>query len=401
MRLPPGSLKSTRAGIGTATAALIVVLIVIAGAMGLILATSQNGGSSTTSGSLSTTLASTASSIQPCSHAFSYPQTNTTTLTNGTQIIHSAFPVFAANPGTTVTVCAQYANGNYSGPVYDSVYAWGNNGQLAQTHSASISASSNSISLTSVEHHSSIAQVAYSVALLDNSTGFYGISLFQFCTPFPLAVGYEPSQVNSSDFPGLFGMRSCPAQIMSGWIAGYSGATIDYLRSVTRNTPEINMSDVSVNSFPAIGGGHNITFRMAIRTFNVPLTIGLSLNESIIRVFGGNPELVTLPSADYCSWYPNNDSAVANYMTITTFQDMPNGYMVVNAPTLHLGTYMNTSYTFSILIRGPIANFTAIDPTMFVGVQGQSQGYTSIAAYFPVKIAGQIQSVSGLCYPGQ
>jgi hypothetical protein len=378
-----------------------VVLIVIAGATGLIVAASQNGSSSTTNGSPSTTLASTASSIQPCSHAFSYPRTNTTTLSNGTQITHSAFPVFAADPGTTMTVCAQYANGNYSGPVYDSVYVWGSNGQFAQTHSASISASSSSIALTSVEHHSSIAQVAYSVALLGNSTGFYGILLFQFCAPLPLAVGYEPAQVDSSDFPGLFGVRSCPAQIMSGWIVGYSGATIDYLQSVSRYTPEINMSGVSVNSFQAPGGGDNITFKMAIRTYNVPLTVGLSLNQSIIRVFGGNPELTMLPSADYCSWYPNNDTAVTNYMTITAFQDLPSGYLVVNAPTLHLGTYMNTSYAFSILVRGPIANFTAIDPTMFVSVQDQGQGYTSIAAYFPVKIAGQIQSVSGLCYPGQ
>ena len=385
-----------RAGIGTAVAALIV-LLVIAGAMGLILVASQNGSSSTTEGSSS----ATAISIQPCSNAFSFPQTNTTTLSNGTQITHNAFPVLAADPGTTMTVCAQYANGNYSGPVYSSVYAWGGNGQFAQTHSVSISASTSNIALTSVEHHSSIAQVTYSVSLLDNSTGFYGISLFQFCGPFPLAVGYEPAQVNSSDFPGLLGPRDCPAQIMSGQIVGYSGATIDYLRSVNQYTPEINMSGVSVNSFPAPGGGNNITFKMALKTFNVPLTTGLSLNQSIIRVFGGNPELTTLPAGDYCSWYPNNDTAVTNYMTITSFQDMPSGYLAVNAPTLHLGTYMNTSYAFSILVRGPIANFTAIDPIMFVTVQGQNQWYASIAAYFPVKIAGQVQSVSGLCYPGQ
>jgi len=377
----------------------VVVVIVVAGAAGLILLSTQNESSTTASGSSSSTLTSSASQTQPCSNNFSNPPSNTTTLSNGTQITHSAFPVFAAVPGTTMMVCAQYSSGNYTGQVYDSVYAWGSNGQYEQTHSASITASPSSITLDTHLHSSTTALVEYSVGLSHNSTGFYGISLFQFCSPFPLAVGYEPSQVNSSDFSGLFSVRYCPLQSMSGQIVGYSGASIDYINSVTRSTPELNITDVSVDSFPTSSGGDNITFKMALRTFNTPLTVGLSLNQSMVRVFGGNPEL-TLLSTNYCSWYPNNDTAVSNYMTTTSFQSMPTGYMRLNAPMLNLGTYTNTTYAFSILVQGPIANYTAIDPTLFTNVQGHGQGAYSIGAYFPVKIGGEVQTVSGLCYPG-
>lgn len=290
-------------------------------------------------------------------------------------------------------LCVSYAsffNNTYSGQAYNSISSW-NTSEPAQDVTSVASPADISV----VEGYSTY--VTYAVTAGQNSTGFYGLSMFQLCIPTLIAVGYHSSQVNSSDFPGLFGWYfGCSAITLQARIVGYTGANVTYLKSESRFNPIINITSVSVSSFPISQGAENATFRMNIQSFSEPITVELSLNQSTVRVFGGNPELTTLPVNDYCSWYPNNDSAV-NDMTISTFQNQPSGFMQVDAPVLQLGTYSYATYAFSIVISGPIAKYTAMDPTLYVKVPGSSPGYNDIAAYFPVSIAGQLQIISGSC----
>jgi len=60
----------------------------------------------------------------------------------------------------------------------------------------------------------------------------------------------------------------------------------------------------------------------------------------------------------------------------------------VIAPTLHRGKFSNATYTFSIFISGPTSRYTTIN------VMIDNFG---VASYFPISIAGQLQSFSGRC----
>lgn len=331
-------------------------------------------------------------SPQPCAQPYPSQTTNRTTLANGTVITRTALPALVVSPGSTVALCVDYANGSYSGPAYHSVSDWAS-GQTAPAQNVNTTASPADVYVTDGQS----VGVEYTLTTGPESTGFYGLGLLQFCVPVPVAVGYEPSQVNSSDFPGLFGAHFCPAaQVLDARIVGYTGASIAYLTSVSSFNPTINITGVSVSSFPTTRGGENITFTMDLRSFSRPLTAGLSLNASIVRVFAGNPDLTTLPVNDDCSWYPNNTNEV-DHMNTTTFGDLPAGFIQIHAPTLQMGTYATGTYTVSMVVTGPIAKYTAIDPTLYVKVSGSPQTLYAIAAYFPVSVSGHLQTVSGEC----
>ena len=92
--------------------------------------------------------------------------------------------------------------------------------------------------------------------------------------PIAIAVGYQPSQVNTSDFPGYFGVRPCPEQTMDAQITGYTGASLAYLETESRFHKTITISNVTVSSFPTAQGAENITFMMSIRSFGQPLRRG-------------------------------------------------------------------------------------------------------------------------------
>ena len=330
----------------------------------------------------------------PCAQAYPSQITNRTTLSNGTEITDVAFPALVMSPNSVDERSASaMAGSSYSGPAYNSVNAWESNGQIQPAQNVNINASPANISIANGQTRSSRI---HGLAGQD-SVGFYGLSLLQMCIPVPLAVGYGTSQVNSTDFPGLFGVRfGCPAISLDAQIVGYTGASVTYLKTESSFNPTINITGVSVSAFPTSQGAENVTFRMNLQSFSHPLTAGLSLNQSIVRAFNVNPDLTTLPVNDSCSWYPNNQAAV-NDMTITTFQNLPGNFMQIDAPVIQLGTYSNATYSFSMLISGPIAGFTAIDPTLYAEVSGSQQGLYAIAAYFPVSISGQLQTISGSC----
>jgi hypothetical protein len=361
-------------------------------------ATSTSASSSMSlSSSISTGESSPTISPAPCALSYRVPVNNQTTFSNGTQVTKSAEPALVMGAGSTMELCMEYtdydayANQSFSGPAPIYAFQWPacyDSCAGPPANNVSTSASPENISLSAGQS----GVVEYTIAAGKNSTGFVGLSLGLFtafgCSSIPLAVGYSPSEVNDSDFPLYYAnLPNCPTPAARAQIVGYTGASIAYLRGESRFNPYENSTDISVSSFPTSNGGENITFEMHFQTFSYPVTLGSPVGDSsYIRVFTGNPELITLPANNDCSWYPENDTAV-NDMTITPFDKLPSDYLQIDAPTLQMSPYSSTNYTFSILILGPIARYTAID-----------LGNAAVSvAYFPVSIAGQLQTISGSC----
>ena len=316
--------------------------------------------------------------------------TNSTTLSNGTVVTTSLFPVLDAKPSMSVALCVDYS-GSYSGPVPSSVSV-GPLGRLTPDQNVGITASPSYISVS----RGQTVGVEYIITTGPGSRGFYGLTLLQTCAPIPLAVNYAPSELDFGDFPWLSDATLCPSgPTLHSQIVGYTNASFGYISTNSKFNPTINITHESVSTVPS-GFGDNITFSMHLQTFTDAVTVELSQDQSRVRAFTTNPDLVTLPLNDECSWYPSNTNAV-NYMTLTSFQDEPWYFMRTNAPVVQMAPFSSSNYTLSFLIMGPLAEYTAIDPTLSVYVGGFQQGLYSIAAYFPVSVAGQLQSVSGEC----
>jgi hypothetical protein len=329
-------------------------------------------------------------SPSPCALPYPSTMTNSTSLSNGTVVTTSLFPVLDAKPSSRVELCVDYS-GSYSGPAPSSVSV-GPLGRLTPDQNVSITASPAYISVSKGQ----TVGVEYIITTGAESRGFYGLSLLQTCAPIPFAVDYAPSELDLGDFPWVSESIMCPfALTLDSEMVGYTNASIGYISTNSKFNPTINITQVSVSSVPS-GFGDNITFSMHLQTFTHAVTVELSQDQSRIRAFTTNPDLVTLPVNDDCSWYPSNTNAV-NQMTLTSFQDEPWYFMRTNAPVVQMAPFSSANYRVSFLIMGPLAEYTAIDPTLSVYVGGFQQGLYSIAAYFPVSIAGQLQSVSGGC----
>ena len=373
--------------------AVATVLIAVIGASLIGAAYLLNNSTSTASQS------TPSQSPAPCARPYPQSAINETTLSNGTEITHATSPALVMSPGSAMAVCVLYrgpSNANYSIPADSTISVWGSGGQpLPSAQNPNVTASPALISIPPGQ--STIVQ--YTVTADQGQTGFYGLSMAETCAPIPVAVGHEPSQVSASDFPGLFGSYFCEGDMLYSAIVGYTGASIAYLTNESRLNLQDNITGVSVSSFPTSQGAENVTFRMTIKSFSYPLTVGLSPDQSNSRVYGGNPESIIGPPNDYCSWNPTNSDALFNE-NLTAFQDQPNSSMLINAPTLQLGTYSSAEYTISILILPPIAHDTTIYPTLYVKVPGSTEGYTELANAFPVSISGHLQTISGSCNYG-
>jgi hypothetical protein len=327
----------------------------------------------------------------------STPTSNETELSNYTVVTESQVPGFIMSPGSTMQLCVEYSSGflnnTYDGPAYNSAYSWEQNGDLQPTNGFASSASPTNISIAAGQS----VDVVYSVTAYSNATGFYGLTLLQYCLPFPIAVGYPTSQVNSSDFPGLFGTRSCPDEFLGSQILGFSGATMVQVVNTTRDVLTSGITNVSVSSFPTPQGAENVTFRMQVQSFSQPLSLGLSLNESFFRSFYGNPGLIPAFTGDYCSWSATNDSALGGQVSISKLQNEPASMIQVNAPTLNLEPYSNGSFTVSILVEPPVPQYSAVYVYLYTSSAGRPTLYLDFADYVPVSVAGQLQTVSGSC----
>jgi hypothetical protein len=219
------------------------------------------------------------------------------------------------------------------------------------------------------------------------SSGFYGLGVSQACPPpIPIAVDHAPSGVSASDFRGLFATWNCPLFSLDAQVVGYTGASVAYVENESSFVlTGAGFHNVSAVASPTPSGGENVTFTMVVQSWTQPVTVQPSLIQGPVDVFGENPGLVNIPHT--CEWYVSSNGAFEN-MTATPFDAMPNGSIQVSAPALQMGKFSNATYTFSIFISGPISRYTAIN------VMIDNFG---VASYFPISIAGQLQSFSGQC----
>jgi hypothetical protein len=380
--------KRTAIGTAAVAAAVAVLAVLLIGSLIYLLA--SNPAPASTSSSSRTTGSQTTAS---CSESVSTPTSTQTELSNYTVVTKSQVPGFIMSPGSTMQLCVEYSSGflnnTYDGPAYNSAYGWEQNGDLQPTNGTASSASPVNISIAVGQS----VDVVYSVTAYSNATGFYGLTLFQHCAPFPIAVGYRASQVNSSDFPGLFGTRSCPAEFLQAQILGFSGATMVQVVNTARDVLTSGITNVSVSSFPTPQGAENVTFRMQVQSFSQPLSLGLSLNRSFFRSFYGNPGLIP---ASTCSWSPTNDSTL-DQVNISKLQNEPASVIQINAPTLNLESYSDGSFTASLLVEPPVLQNSAVYVYLYTSSPGRPTLYLDFADYFPVSVGGQLQTVSGLC----
>lgn len=178
-----------------------------------------------------------------CQEGLWSPESNSTVLPNGTVITQVFWPVFLMNPGSQAMACVAYHNPyNQTIPanVWAQVLTWGPNATVRlPSPQVRINASQSNLALSLGQN----ATVIFRIDAPLNATGFYGLYLFQQCGLIPVAVGYEASQVNLNDFPGLFGMTTCQAIFLDSQIIGFSGGTIAYytcaLTSLPKSGPQI------------------------------------------------------------------------------------------------------------------------------------------------------------------
>jgi hypothetical protein len=368
-----------------AVAALVLVALVVGGGVGY-LASSITPITTTT----------TQTTAQGCTETLHYPVHNQTTLSNGTEISIDSYPVLMARPGSTIILCVNYGtvegyNKTYSGAIHGSAYGWGADRNVSPTQNVILSPTPENISVSPGE----TADVEYRVEMSRNSTGHYGLNLFD-CQLFPLAVGNESSRFKSSDFPELFRHR-CPPQTLQGVLVGYGGAKEGYITTQGKYNPMIKVSGVSITAFPTPQGAENVTLKMKIRSFSQAFTVGLSLEASYTHEFKGNPALTTMFTNDLCNWSPRNDSGP---LIIWSFQEGLSGFLKADAPELTIGAYSNATYSFSVLMNGRVANYTAIDLALYAKVPGSVRYvalWVTILSFFPVNISGYLQSISGSC----
>lgn len=70
--------------------------------------------------------------------------------------------------------------------------------------------------------------VLYTITAPSNSDGVYWLPQSQMCDAIPIVVWSHLPQVDSSKLPALMGFHSCPAQMLSAQVVGFSGAIMNY-----------------------------------------------------------------------------------------------------------------------------------------------------------------------------
>jgi hypothetical protein len=297
-----------------------------------------------------------------------------------------------------MSVCVLYRAANFSTAASVFARSWTPNGDLPGQTAQGVIATASPPNI-SVSGGQSLVVEYTARAGQDSTPGSYELGMTGGCVYVPFAIVNGSASIGSSDFPGFWTpcMSSGPA--LSAQIIGYTAPNITYLTNESRINPEVNVTRLSVSSFPTPQGAENVTFKMSVQSFSYPLTVGLSLNQSDVRVTDGDPLMTPTPAGDYCDWDGSNDPAMSSTIS-TVFTSLPTNYMQVDAPVLHLGTYSNATYSISLLISGPIADNTGLLLDYYTQVPGGPQGYSDFATNFPVSVSGQLQTISGSCNAG-
>lgn len=176
----------------------------------------------------------------PCQVGPWSPESNTIILSNGTHVTRVFQPVFLMKPGSRAAVCVTYHNPSSQtirSSVGIGVVDWGPNSSGFTNLSTAVIANSSQSNLALPQGQN--ATVIFGLDASSNATGFYGIGLGG-CVPIPMAVGYQASQVNLNDFPGLYGIYACTAApSLSFQITGFSGGTLAYYTCTLTPLPRL------------------------------------------------------------------------------------------------------------------------------------------------------------------
>jgi hypothetical protein len=272
----------------------------------------------------------------------------------------------------------------------------------------SISASPSSVYI----YDGSSQIVTYTIDSGSNTSGVYSVETFQSCPGTPLAVGYQESDLNVSDFTYFLGtFYGCYVDLLSSMV-GVTNMQVAYLpihNNYTFYFNFINSSVVSVNPSPNV---QNVTFNLEIQTYASPITISLDSSDpsQLVRL-SQDPNLSKLPSNDSCTWYPNNHHVFdappgsPESPTWTTLESSGSGSVTVHAPTVAIPAYSFFNYSLSIQLANLSKSYYyALSPVISITALGGNYSTAqSIAAYYPVNIGrsdfggSTSQILSGSC----
>lgn len=336
------------------------------------------------------------------------PANTETYLQNGTVETTSWLAVLVMPENTTGQICINYSN-NWNNFVQSQVYyninrMSGGTVSSSGTSLPSISASPSEIYL----YLGSNQTVTYAINSGSNTTGIYSVGTLQSCPGTPLAVGYQGSQLNISDFSQFLGIFNCPSIDLMSTVVGVSNIQVDYLPIHSSYTMTYNITSssvVSINPSPDI---QNVTFNLHIQSHATAINVSFDSQASSIVRLSADPNLSKLPANDSCSWYPNNSQALAS-ATSSPLETSSTGNVTLDAPSISIPAYSLVNYSFSIQLENLSKNYYySLGPTInivSVGAEGGGNGSTlqSVAAYYPVNIGqsdfsgSASQLLSGSC----
>jgi len=228
------TLTSTAISVSTITSTTTVAATTTA--TDLTNVTSSGASTST----VSTGESSSTISPAPCALSYRVPPSNVTTLANGTQITENEIPAFVMGTGSTMELCVEYTN-DFPNPPYSfyptiTALQWTSCFPTCESPAAENFSTSASPASILISQGQSIV-VDYTISAGKNSTGLVGLYQGGYlrCIRIPVAVGYLPSQVNASEFPGYGSADTfCPPSPLEVQVIGYTGGSVVYLTEENR-----------------------------------------------------------------------------------------------------------------------------------------------------------------------
>lgn len=195
------------------TAALGVIPVIV---LSLIFGVYLSSVVTTTTSSVSVTTVSQSSSSS-CSTSFPYDTSH-------------PISVLVLTSGSSGTICVEYINSLNNSASFSSditVNSFSSGSAANVSSQFQVNASPSSLNFTpSANPSDEVKTVTYTVSVSSNATGgIYGITLLQFCSPFPLVVVPSNSSslmsLNSSEFSSWYPHEgSCPAQLVNSRVIG-------------------------------------------------------------------------------------------------------------------------------------------------------------------------------------
>ena len=161
----------------------------------------------------------------------------------------SPISVLVISSGSTGRICVEYSNTFHnliSDPSYISVYQYNSSGSYGVCPGCSLntvtslfelSASPDTVTFPGADSPNSQREmVEYTLSVPTNvKSGIFGISLFQFCSLFPMVVvsnSGTQAELTRSEFSSWYPhVGSCPAQLLSRNLLGVAGFQVVTLAS--------------------------------------------------------------------------------------------------------------------------------------------------------------------------